>query len=337
MTEYKLTPKENYLRAMRGEFPEYLPMWDMFGWGVRSSATAHFIKTLPNGHTVNEFGVESVSVPDAEGGSIPVPGKFILEDITKWRDVIKTPSLEGIDWEAAARRDLKDFDRVNKPVMSHIGGFFLTLVSFMGFENGLCAMYEEPEEVKALFQYLLDYYLKVYKNILYYYKPDVMSMGDDTATKNNPFFSPDMEKELLLPFQKAEADLAHDAGIPIQMHNCGRCEDFVQDWVDIGISAWDPAQTDNDLLGIKEKFGRKMLIVGGWDYSGPVSHPGSSDELLKDELVKYVDTMAPGGGFAYFTRFLGKTGDPEAARKMKIMNDFYYDYARDWYKRNGYV
>ena len=124
MTEYKLTPKENYIRAMRGEFPEYLPMWDMFGWGVRSSATAHFTKKLPNGNTVNEFGVESVSVPDAEGGSIPVPGKFILEDITKWRDVIKAPSLEGIDWEAAARRDLKDFDRSAKPVMSHIGGFF---------------------------------------------------------------------------------------------------------------------------------------------------------------------------------------------------------------------
>ena len=110
----------------------------------------------------------------------------------------------------------------------------------------------------------------------------------------------------------------------------------MQEWEDIGITARDPAQTDNDLLGVKEEFGRKMLIVGGWDYSGPVSPSGSSDKLLKDELVKYADTTDSGGAFAYFTRFPGKTGDPEAARKMKIMNGFYFDYARDRYKRNGY-
>ena len=62
MTEYKLTQKENYLRAMRGEFPEYLPMWDMFGWGVRSTATAHFTKKLPTGNTVNEFRTEDQNV-----------------------------------------------------------------------------------------------------------------------------------------------------------------------------------------------------------------------------------------------------------------------------------
>jgi hypothetical protein len=29
MTEYKLTEKENYLRMLRGEFPEFLPRFDM--------------------------------------------------------------------------------------------------------------------------------------------------------------------------------------------------------------------------------------------------------------------------------------------------------------------
>ena len=38
-----------------------------------------------------------------------------------------------------------------------------------------------------------------------------------------------------------------------------------------------------------------------------------------------------------YRRHILLAGDPEAARKMKIMNDFYYDYARDWYKRHGYV
>ncbi|MCI6795041.1 MAG: veratrol--corrinoid protein metyltransferase, partial [Lachnospiraceae bacterium] len=35
-------------------------------------------------------------------------------------------------------------------------GYFQDLVGFMGFENALCAMYEEPEEVEALMNYICD-------------------------------------------------------------------------------------------------------------------------------------------------------------------------------------
>jgi hypothetical protein len=34
----------------------------------------------------------------------------------------------------------------------HVGNF-QNLMAFMGFENGLCAMYEEPEECLALFDF----------------------------------------------------------------------------------------------------------------------------------------------------------------------------------------
>ena len=34
---YKLTEKENLLRVLNGEMPEYLPNYDFFGWGAGTS------------------------------------------------------------------------------------------------------------------------------------------------------------------------------------------------------------------------------------------------------------------------------------------------------------
>jgi hypothetical protein len=334
MTEYRLTEKENYLRMLHGEFPDFLPRYDMMGWTGMTSLDLGTL--LPNGGRISPFGVEFVSVPDAEGAALPVPGKYILKDITKWRDVIKAPDLSGVDWEAFAAKEQQGRDRTKNPYLMFAGDFFLALMSFMGFTEGLCAMFEEPEEVYALFDYLCDYYIEKFKNYLVYFKPDGMCLGDDTATSLNPFISPDMHKRLLKPFQKRLADLALDAGLPVTMHNCGRSEDFIEDWLDIGVSGWDPAQVSNDLLGIKKKYGRRLCLAGCWDSTGPVSWLSTPDQVLKDALVDYVDTFAPGGGFLFTAGIMGPTGDETAKRKKEIVRVFYEDYARDWYKRNGY-
>ena len=103
----------------------------------------------------------------------------------------------------------------------------------MGFSEGLCAMYEEPEEVVALLDYLTEFYFDVCKRCIDYYEPDIFAIADDTATWKNPFFSPEMYRELIKPFHARIAQLAIDRGIPVEMHDCGRCEDFIDDWRDL--------------------------------------------------------------------------------------------------------
>jgi hypothetical protein len=80
------------------------------------------------------------------------------------------------------------------------GDFFLALMSFMGFTEGLCACLRSRRRFTP-FDYLCDYYIEKFKNYLVYFKPDGMCLGDDTATSLNPFISPDMHKRLLKPFQ----------------------------------------------------------------------------------------------------------------------------------------
>lgn len=331
---YKLTEKENFLRMLRGEIPEYLPKYDFFGWGLGTSVFQG--RRSPEGYLMDEFGVEQTTTEASMGGMMPVPGRIFLEDITKWRDVVKAPSLEGIDWEQLAKKDKAGKDTVNRPVILHNRGYFMTLMNMMGFVDGLCAMQEEPEEVYALFDYLNQYYLEVEKNLLKYYGGDVYELADDTAAMSFPFISAETYRQLVKPFAQKEADLARDAGLLIGMHDCGKCECFIEDWLDMGVCLWEPAQVSNDLVGIQKKYHGRLAIAGGWDNQGPISYPETPDEELAQGVRDYIDTFAPLGSFAFMVSVVGSETDEYFKRKMALADQVYEEYGRDWYKRHGY-
>lgn len=333
--EYKLNAKENFLRILNGEMPEYIPKYDMVGWMLMPSLRFGGGKR-EDGTPFNDYGVEFTSVDAANGAGLPTPGRFILTDIADWPKVIHHPDIPSdIDWEAQAKKDLDAFNRSEKPVIMSAGDYFQGLMAFMGFTEGLCAMYESPEDVYALFEYMHEYNIAREKIYLKYYKPDVWYILDDNATRLNPFISPEMNRQLVIPFQREQAALALEAGCKVMMHDCGRCEDFIPDWLDMGISGWDPAQVDNDLLGIKAKYGRKIALIGCWDSQGEASWPETSDEFMLDALKTYVDTFAPGGAFAWTAGVMGAKGDTTVEAKKEKIRQFYEDYAKPWYKNHG--
>ncbi|MDR0819004.1 MAG: veratrol--corrinoid protein metyltransferase, partial [Oscillospiraceae bacterium] len=186
-----LTPKENYLQMLRGEIPEYIPSgfepYSDFLW-VDDFATPAF---APRGFAFNPWGVRFVGSRDLGNGALPEPGRFILKDITKWRDVIKNPDIRNVDFEAYYKKDVEGKDRKNIAIVALGGDYFQTLVSFMGFEEAMLAMVEEPDEVIALNEYLSEYNLEVLSRKFDIVKPDVYMIADDCAAARTPFFSPE--------------------------------------------------------------------------------------------------------------------------------------------------
>lgn len=326
-----MTPKENYLRVVNGEVPEHVP--SAFFEPYMNMIIEEMIAPVsaPNGPITTVYGVEYVGSKDIGNGAMPAPGKIILHDITKWRDVIKNPDTSDRDWEGYYKKQTDKFDRANKAVSCHGGDYFLTLVSFMGFTEALMAMYEEPDEVYALFDYVSEHYLNVERQQLKYVKPDVYSIMDDDAAMRAPFFSVDMYRRLIKPFHKKHADLALENGAVLDRHDCGRSEDFIDDWLDIGIRCWNPAQVSNDLPAIKKKYAGRLTLNGCWDNTGLLGSTAVDDDVLRQALYTYVDTFAPGGGFIYSAMIMGKPDDPAAQQKTAIIRDVYENYARDYY------
>ncbi len=328
MSEVKVSNRENMLRMHRGETPAFLPRSNF-----QHVKCSYFEDIKAPGDHIDEFGVEYIGRMDIFGGApIPKPGKYVLHDITKWRDVIKAPTMEDADWEQLAKTDLAPVNAEENGVIFYTGKIFQRLTDFMGFEEGLCAIMEEPEEVYALFDHLCCFYEKLLKNFIPHYKPDAICIPDDTATARAPFISPQVYRELVKPFHKRIADLALNAGVFVEMHDCGRCEDFVDDWMDFGICGWNPAQPSNDLKAIKAKYGNRLFIEGGWDTQGPLSSAAIDEDVLRAELENYVNTLAPDGGFIFSVFLSGKMDDPETKRKNGIVNDFYNEQRAKWYQ-----
>ena len=333
-----LTEKDNYLKTLRGETPEWIPRLLIPSPG-HAPATAwvgpgflNARKTPMGGFDI--WGVEYVATKETGYMSLPKPGRFILDDICHWRDVIKAPDISHIDWETMAKKDLERVDRTQTSVTATIHvGYFQQLMNFMGFTEGLCAMLEEPDEVMALFEYMNQFYLQICSKVRDYYKPDVWAITDDTATATNQFISVEMYREMIKPFHASEAKFAQEAGIPIDMHDCGRCEDFIEDWRDFGVCAWNPAQTMNDLAGIKKKYGNSLVLEGCWDSSGPAGWPDTSEEVVRAEVRKCIDNFAPGGGFVFWASTYGAPDDEAIKAKARWITEEYDSYGRNFYRK----
>jgi len=346
----KMTEKENYLRTIKGEVPAWVPRYGLGLPMYYPDGTPAVSVTMVGPSFLNAgrefgfgagfdiFGVEYTATKDSGGMSLPTPNKFILDDITKWRDVIKVPDISDIDREMMAKRDYEMFniDRENIAVelMTHVG-YFMNLTNFMGFTNGLIAMFEEPDEVMALFDYMCGFYVEVTKKCLEYYKPDFVELTDDTATARNPFISADMYRKLVKPFHVAQTHPAVDAGLPVMMHNCGRCEDFIEDWFECGVTAWNPAQVMNDLDGIKRKYGNKLGLCGCWDTSGPVGWPDATEEMVRQAVRDTIDRFAPGGGFCFWGSTYGPIGDKATEDRKRWLTEEYDSYGRSFYERQA--
>ena len=333
-----LTEKENYLMALAGKIPEWVPRNLVASPGhapASVAVTPGFLNARRvNGAGFDIWGVEYVTTKETGYQALPKPGQFIMDDITKWRDIIKVPDISDIDWESMAKKDMEKIDRSQTAVRMKVHlGYFQQLMNFMGFTEGLCAMLEEPDEVMELFEYMNKFYMEVSAKAMEYYKPDVWCITDDTATATNPFISVEMYREMVKPFHTREASFAKNIGMPIDMHDCGRCEDFIEDWLDFGVTCWNPAQVMNDLKGIKEKYGNRLVLEGCWDSQGPVGWPDATEEMKREQVRQCIDTFAPGGGFVFWGSLYGAPDDEEFLKRSRWITEEYDAYGRTFYQK----
>ena len=327
----RMTEKENLMKVIHGEIPEWVPRISIAQRQMMPAFTL-FGSTNEKGNRVDMFGVEYVATKDTGGMALPVPNQFILEDVTEWLDVIKLPDISDLDWEAIAKKDLEKVDRNEYAVALGTNGYFLNLMNFMGFTEGLCAMYEEPEAVIDLFEYMSEFDCEMLRKGIEAYHPDIVGMGDDIATATEPFVSLPMYRELVRPYHARIAAIAKEYDLPVDMHCCGRSEDFIDDWMEFGVTVWNPAQIMNDLQGIKAKYGRDLVLCGCWDYSGPVGQAGATEEFVRSEVRKCLDTYAVDGGFIFWNYVLGHTNHPDLADKLRWIDEEVYSYGHQFYK-----
>jgi hypothetical protein len=320
--------KENFIAAVFGKRHEWVP-----NYMTEVAVCGGVLETFENGPAgggLDGFGVEWLPSVSAAGAAVPHTVHPVLQDITKWREVVKFPNLDDFDWEGLAAKQLGGIDRNETPVeYQSWNAQFLRLTHLMGFENALCAMYEEPEECYALMDAVTDYKIGIVQKAAQYFKPDFFTSFDDVATERGLFMSPAIYRTLIKPLHKKLNDAIRGHGIHPMIHTCGRCEDIIGDYIDEGAVAWTSAQPMNDIAAIQKKYGRRIAIAGGYDANGRPGRSDTPEEEVRAEVRRCIDTYGPGGNFLLMGFRLVNSMDPKLyAEALYPINDECEKYGR---------
>lgn len=314
-----MNSRENYLALINHQPTEWPPA--MIGSVAMLGGQLEWWENGPLEGGADGFG--NVWIPTDSAGGQPAldPTVIPLDDVCDWEDKVVFPDLDAIDWEEYAAAQLAKVDRSTQFVEYHTwNSVFLRLTHLMGFEDALCAFYDEPEATKALCDAIADYKIGIIERAAKYFKPDAYVHYDDVATERSLFMSPEVYREFIKPTHTRMNDAAKALGIIPEIHICGKCEVILPDVIEEGSYAWQAAQPMNDIAGIIETYGDRLTVIGGYDTQGRPASPDATDEEIIAEVDRCVAEYGKfGHSYGFFGFFLGGMSNPDIARRYGVM------------------
>lgn len=286
----------------------------------------------PKGGGTDGFGVNWLPTESAMGQGVPF-GEPILKNVCDWEDIVVFPDLDTYDWQGQAEKQLSRFDPENQIIEYGMwNGPFLRMAHLLGFENCLCAMYEEPEACEALLNAIVDYKIRLAERVVEYFHPDSICTYDDVATERATFMSPAVYRDLIKPVHTRFNEAVLDMGVIPNTHICGKCEAIVPDLVDEKSAAWEICQPENDLLELQRMVGDKLAFIGGFDMKGEMAYRDPSEDELRESVRKTIDLYAPAGNFALMGMIMYQDTE-RFIRTMNIISDEAVRYGTNYYTR----
>jgi uroporphyrinogen decarboxylase len=174
-----------------------------------------------------------------------------------------------------------------------------TLWRIIGSENVMLWIGLYPEEIGRFVEKINAFALEITKaqikaagGLL-----DGMVIWGDVAYKSGMFFSPKYWRKYFKPGVKAIIEECHSQGLPVIYHGCGNVNSIFEDFVEIGVDAYNPleAKAGMDVIDLRCRFGHRIGFCGNMDV---VAWAEASQEELKRIVLTKLNA-AKGGGYIF--------------------------------------
>ena len=311
-----MTKRENILRAIRFERPDYIPMifhinpacWHHYNQNaLQDMMESHpflfpdFIreeKVTPQYNLVQRkdqphtdpWGCVWETTDNGITGSVH---QHPLNDWSKFKeykapDPGKTDGVYPIDWKniRAHVDQQKKNDELIRGGLPH-GHTFLRLQDIRGYENLIFDMLDEEPNLKLLIKMVENFNHQFVMKWLEL-EPDMMSYPEDLGMQVGPMLSPDNFRKYIKPVYQCLMKPARDQGCIVHMHSDGDIRSLVDDIIDGGVEVLNLQDLVNGIDWIAEKFSGRTCIDLDIDRQN-ITPRGTSkqiDDLIKEEVQK---------------------------------------------------
>ena len=308
-----MTERENKLRAIRFEKPEYIPVRFVISEAVFSHYDPAAVEDLLLSHPViagekalrpelsdakdglydydDEFGVQW------EGAIAGIRGAVKVHPLADFSRIpaYTFPPLPKFDPEADRMRveSAKARGEFTEAGLPH-GHTFLRITDLCGYENTLYGMMDEDENLIRLIKRLEDYnyaFTSHYAKCGY----DMVGYGEDLGMQSGPMLSPKLFKKYIQPSYRRIMKPARDAGAIIHMHSDGDIRALYEYLLEGGVDVLNLQDLVNGVDWIREHFFGKYCVELDIDRQNVTGFgtPKDGDELVKNEVRTL---SSPAGG-----------------------------------------
>ncbi|MFZ7120158.1 MAG: uroporphyrinogen decarboxylase family protein [Eubacteriaceae bacterium] len=296
----RLSPRDNYLRLLKGDNPDYLCHIGEFSKGMFfDPLMMNYMTFAPGKTTKDRWGISWKWIEGHAAGNPYITDETkVIKDIRHWDKYIDVPwpSKFDIDW-TQAEIDAKEFDRKNYILLGCcFTGLFELTHMLMGFEDALINYVTEPEAMGELLDVLCDFKLAYLKELIDHTHPDMIHIHDDWGNKKNLFMNPTTWRKLLKPRWAKIYEYMKSRGVMIQHHADCVCAPIVEDMAEIGIDVWQGIIPQNNIGDVQKRLKCSMALQGGID--GVVFDKKDWNELeVRTEVRRACNEYVPAGCF----------------------------------------
>ena len=312
---WPLTYKENYLRTVRFERPDYIIMSAVINTACWNAYPQAFLCEQMEKHPRLFPGYQRPQLPLTPNYGVNakrdepytdyfgctwyttadgITGTVLDHPLENWDsfasyvgpDPEVCDGLNPVNWEAYEK------EVRSHPELLHIGGLrhghtFLQLCDIRGYENLMFDMADEEPRLWELIKLVEDFNLSLVNRIIGA-KVDGVAYGEDLGMQVGPMLSPDHFRKYIMPSYRALMKPAKDKNLMIHMHSDGDIRLLLDDMLSCGIDVINLQDLVNGIDWIRDRLMGKVCIELDIDRQSITRFgtPKQIDALIREEVEK---------------------------------------------------
>ena len=296
-----MTPKELFLSLLEpdGQPERQLCQYEALYMCLNDPIGSYLMGSRKRGAVSKDRWGTTISWPADAPGPMPVTGDglAVCSDVTHWRETVHAPDLavctKGWAEARAAARSACGEGRLLAGFMGT--GIFEQCHFLMGFEDTLTNLYEHPQDMHALIDYITDYRLRYVKMLIDGLQPDAIFSHDDWGTKDALFMDPDMWREFFKEPYRRFYGYIRSRGVIAIHHADSYLAPIVEDMAELGIQVWQGVLPENDIPALQQRLRGRMVLMGG--IGAAIDRDDATPAEIYDYTLRCLRACCPGGHF----------------------------------------